>query len=102
MSFTAGGVAVQPLAKLLCSSGCPMVGFGAGAGGVCTRTCWEPREVWPRSQWGSEPLASSPCREDAQRGAAEIGGHGDPAQSLPLAHPLRGNIDGCLKNLMRA
>lgn len=66
MSFSAGGVAVQPLARLLCSSGCPVEGFGAGVGGVCMRICWEPREVWPCSQWGSEPLALSPCREDAQ------------------------------------
>lgn len=36
------------------------------------------------------------------RSGAEISGHGDLAQSLPLAHPLRRNIDGCLKNLMRA
>lgn len=102
MSFTAGGVAVQPFARLLCSSGCPVEGFGAGVGGVCRRNCWEPREVCPRSQWGSEPLASSPRREDAQTGGAEVGGHGDPARSLPPVHPRMGNIDGCLKNLMDA
>lgn len=36
------------------------------------------------------------------RSDVEVSGHGDLAQNLLLMHPLMGNIDGCLKNLMRA